>query len=214
MNLRYLPIKIAMALKGPFSFFTRQRRMKSFLTEMAISGGENIIDLGGTPHFWRNVETPLNLTVINLPGSVTPENMPPQHNIHFIYGDACNLSEFENGSFDIAFSNSVIEHVGGVENERKFAEEAKRLAPRYWVQTPSIWFPIEAHNHMPFWWFYPESMKSFFMKRWKEKLPAWSEMIEGTVVISKKSLVEMFPDAKIMTERFLFFPKSYIAMRK
>ena len=102
--------------------------------------------------------------------------------------DACNLTFVEDNAFDIAFSNSVIEHVGPPGNQEAFAREAHRVASRYWIQTPSIWFPIEAHNHMPFWWAYPEPVKRYFIDRWRKKLAAWTEMIEGTTVIRREAL--------------------------
>ena len=136
------------------------------------------------------------------------------HRIDIVEGDACNVDFAADGSYDIAFSNSVIEHVGPPDYQRRIAGEARRLAWRYWVQTPSVWFPIEAHNHMPFWWFYPAFLKAYLIRRWKKKLPVWTEMIEGTTVISRRSLSTMFPDAEIWTERFLGWPKSYAAFRK
>jgi hypothetical protein len=81
------------------------------------------------------------------------------------------------------------------------------------VQTPSIWFPIEAHNHMPFWWAYPEPMKRHFVERWRRKLPAYTEMIEGTTVILRRDLQRLFPESTILTEKVLGIPKSYMVWR-
>jgi len=33
-------------------------------------------------------------------------------------------------------------------------------------------------------------------------------------LLTKKEFIELFPDCEIMVERFLFMPKSYIAIRK
>jgi hypothetical protein len=81
------------------------------------------------------------------------------------------------------------------------------------VQTPSIWFPIEAHNNMPFWWTYPTPIKNAFMRRWRRRLPAWAEMIDGTVVISKARMIQMFPDSDMIVERTAGFVKSYISYK-
>ncbi|WVX51477.1 hypothetical protein ROLI_045790 (plasmid) [Roseobacter fucihabitans] len=177
-------------------------------------GGERIIDLGGTPHFWRNFPHKVHVTVVNLPGSFDPSQADGLDNVVCLAGNACNMSNFEDKSFDICFSNSVIEHVGGPPNERAFAGEARRLSERYWVQTPSIWFPVEAHTYVPFWWFLPAPVKRFLRNRWSRILPEWNEMIEGTTVILYKDFARMFPDAEIWTERFLLLPKSYVAFRK
>jgi len=158
------------------------------------------------------VPVPLQLVMVNLPGTQGP--VPPSHHeITLVEGDACDLPQFADGAFDIAFSNSVIEHVGGPEKRAALAREARRLAPRYWVQTPSIWFPVEAHTYLPFWWFYPPALKRAFIARWRRRLPAWCEMIEGTTVLRRQEMQALFPDATLWTERVMGLPKSYVARR-
>lgn len=195
-------------LKESFSRRTRARRLEQFKEIMGIKGGERIIDLGGTPQFWDGIREPLDITVINLPGFNPPYDGSSHHKITLLEGDAC-ATVFADQSFDIAFSNSVIEHVGGDTKEDMLAAEVHRLAPAHWVQTPSIWFPIEAHNNMPFWWIYPAPLKEAFMRRWRRRLPDWSEMIAGTVVISKARMAQMFPDSNMRIERVAGFVKSY-----
>jgi len=104
--------------------------------------------------------------------------------------------------------------VGDPERQKAFAREAQRLGHRYWVQTPSKYFPIEAHNGMPGWWFYPAWLREYFLRGWRRKLPSWTEMVEGTRVLTKDWLGSLFPDGRIRTERFLRFPKSYIVHSK
>ena len=115
--------------------------------------------------------------------------------------------------FDIAVSNSVIEHVGDKTKQAEMAHEIQRLAPAYWVQTPSIWFPIEAHTMVPLWWFYPPALKKSLIKRWREKLPHWTEMVETTTVLLRGYFSKLFPDATVWTERKFLFPKSYVAYK-
>jgi hypothetical protein len=204
----YLLFHTMNRLKSKLSQRTRAKRLRQLKQTMHIKGGERIVDLGGTPQFWDGIDTPLSLTIINLPGFNPPYDGSSHHDISLLEGDACE-TYFPDQSFDIAFSNSVIEHVGGTVNEDRLASEVQRLAPAYWVQTPSIWFPIEAHNNMPFWWFYPSFVKQVFMRRWRRRLPAWAEMIEGTVVISKTRMKKMFLASEIMVERKFGFVKSY-----
>jgi hypothetical protein len=212
--MRYWVFHTLVAIKRPFMSITRGRRMQRFLSVMQIKGGEQIIDLGGTISFWLDVPLPLNITVLNLPGSTDPVVPTTHHTIRFIYGDACNVHGEADGRYDIAFSNSVIEHVGDAAHRAALASEAQRLAPSYWVQTPSIWFPMEAHTHMPLWWFYPPAMKAFFIRRWRIKLPAWCEMVETTTVVSRSEMEQLFPTGEVWTERFLGFAKSYVAWKR
>lgn len=213
MDLRYMRFHASAALSTRFAARTRARRMAWFLGRMKVRGGERIIDLGGLPDFWSGVSVPLDITVVNLPGTLPPLPVPSHHRLRLIEGDARAMAGHPDGSYDIAVSNSVIEHVGEPDDRRRLAHEVRRLAPRYWVQTPSIWFPIEAHTYMPFWWFYPEALRTRIKRRWHQKLPAWTRMIEGTTVLSWREMQDLFPDAELITERVAGLPKSYIAYR-
>jgi hypothetical protein len=70
-------------------------------------------------------------------------------NINPITGDATNLAKFDDHSFDIAFSNSVIEHLQMFENQRCMASEIQRVGKAFRVQTPNSWFPMEPHFLVP-----------------------------------------------------------------
>ena len=112
------------------------------------------------------------------------------------------------------FSNSVIEHVGSPAKQRKFADEARRLAPSYYVQTPAVYFPLEAHTGMPLWWAMPRVLRARMHRRWEKTLPDWNKMILGTTVIARRQLQSYFPDGTVHTERVLGIPKSYYVYRK
>jgi len=68
--------------------------------------------------------------------------------IPFVRADGCELP-FEDGSFDVYFSNAVVEHVGGRERQRRFVAEALRVARRAFVTTPNRFFPLEVHTRIP-----------------------------------------------------------------
>ena len=57
---------------------------------------------------------------------------------------------FEDDAFDVAFSNAVIEHVRGRDEQRRFVAELCRVAPRVFLSTPNRWFPVETHTLLPF----------------------------------------------------------------
>lgn len=112
-----------------------------------------IADMGGAKDYWNIVpaqifhEYNVKITIINLP-RFSCEN--DDDVFRFVGADACDLSCFGYNSFDTARSNSVIEHVGDWNRMVKFADELKRVAPKYFVQTPNYWFPIEPHSMTPF----------------------------------------------------------------
>ena len=170
----------------------------------------SVLDLGGTSSIWATLPIAMEITILNLPAT-EHLNVVSHHSFNYVEGDACHVIEYQERQFDIVFSNSVIEHVGAVERQADFAEEVRRLGKSYWVQTPSKWFPIEAHCGMPFWWFYPQKLRQYFIERWRKKLPGWTQMVEETRVLTKADLQRYFPEATICVETYFGIPKSYIA---
>src|SRR6516165_6097033 len=58
---------------------------------------------------------------------------------------------FADGTFDLGFSNAVVEHVaGGRDGQRSFVHELCRVAGRVFVTTPNRYFPLEVHSLLPF----------------------------------------------------------------
>jgi len=129
--------------------------------------------------------------------------------------------DFPNHSYDILFSNSVIEHVGSHENQKAFACEARRVGKKLWIQTPAYECPIEPHYLAPFIHWLP--------KKWQKKLirkftirgildrPTNLEidiMVESTRLLSYKEFKCLFPDCEILIEKIFFIvPKSYVAIK-
>lgn len=199
-----------------FAAVARRRRMESLTRKLELKPGARVLDLGGAPSIWESVSVPLDITILNLPGGVASFELDSFresiHKFHYVEGDACNVHQFPDRSFDLAFSNSVIEHVGAEEKQDAFAREVLRLGKSYWVQTPSAWFPIEAHTGMPFYWFYPEAARAWLSQRSQKKLPAWwTEYIAETRVLSRRRMADLFPNARIDVEFLFGLPKSYVA---
>ena len=87
----------------------------------------SIIDLGGTAESWlRAPVRPGLVHVINL--EPPPESAPGWLRVD--QADACSLpARIIDGSYDLAFSNSVLEHVGGHVQRMRFADAVHKLAP-------------------------------------------------------------------------------------
>ncbi len=184
--------------------------MQQMTRRLPIRQGASVLDLGGQASIWRDTPGPLRITVLNLPGTeMTPET--GEHSFSYVEGDACNVSGMRDQSYDIVFSNSVIEHVGAEDRQDAFAHEVRRLGKAYWVQTPARWFPIEAHTGMPFWWFYPEAMRERIVSRWHETLPEWADSVSDTRLLTRERMQALFPEAQIFVETVLGIPKSYVA---
>lgn len=69
----------------------------------------------------------------------------------------CTFKQVESGkplpfadkTFDIVFSNAVVEHTGDRTSQKFFIDEACRVAKRVFITTPNRWFPIEHHTALP-----------------------------------------------------------------
>src|ERR1035437_420023 len=104
----------------------RRKRMESFVRIMRPSRGARILDVGGLPNlhslpgFWQNGTTEFNVTLLNLPGAYAGFSKTELAPFNLIEADACSCSSLP-GTYDIIFSNSVIEHVGSSQRQRAFA---------------------------------------------------------------------------------------------
>ncbi|MBI5482359.1 MAG: class I SAM-dependent methyltransferase [Deltaproteobacteria bacterium] len=138
-------------------------------------------------------------------------------------GDVTDLSMFADKSFDIAFSNSVIEHLPTAESQLKMVHELKRVAGRYYLQTPNYWFPFEVHFLLPLFHFLPRAGRIWFLSRlgapttgagWRrieERLAA--EYVDSIRLLTKSDLERLFgPSSRVLTERFFLLPKSLICI--
>lgn len=211
--MRVAYIKISdWAKQNSFVQQWRTERMKQFLELVKPPKKARIVDLGGNSYVWELFDNDFDVTLVNLPGSFT--TIGKVGKFKFVEGDATDLSTvFADKSFDIVFSNSVIEHVGDEQKQKAFAGEVYRLANAYWVQTPSNLFPLEPHTGVPFYWQLPKAARERLQKSWEKKLPVWTEMVRGTTVLSRQQMKNLFPDAKFYTERKLLLEKSYTAYR-
>jgi Methyltransferase domain len=145
----------------------------------------------------------------------------PNHHFNPMIGNGCALS-FPDQSYDIGFSNSVIEHVGSWENQQAFASEIRRVGKALWVQTPAKECPIEPHYIAPFVHWLPKGVQRRILRYFspwgwiaKPTQEQIDEMVNTTRLITYSEMKGLFPDCEILVEKYLWIiPKSYIAVRK
>ena len=160
----------------------------------------------------------VSITLVNLSEENLPDNPNPAL-FTTIIGDCCDLA-FEDGAFDIAHSNSVIEHLGGWDPMAKFAAQTRRVAPHYYVQTPAFWFPIEPHFGCRSFTGFPSSARmSLVQRRQIGKGPKANNMDHAAALINYYRLLDkaqfshFFPDAEIVLEKSVGLTKSFIAVK-
>ena len=123
-----------------------------------------ILDVGGTVGDWASRGYADRADVQVTAANHRPE--PDRHpNIRSVEADAADLSMFGDRSFDLVFSNSTIEHLVTKGNQRAMADEIRRLAPAYYVQTRNHWLPIEPHFLAPGWQYLPRSVRIAIVQR-------------------------------------------------
>ncbi|HEY1901930.1 MAG TPA: class I SAM-dependent methyltransferase [Terracidiphilus sp.] len=192
----------------------RRRRMNRFFAFFAPSPEVRVLDIGGTPQTWcveSEGHTRFSVTLINIRRDGQIDVGP----FTSIEGDATEMP-FADNSFDIAFSNSVIEHVGTWDKQQAFAREARRVARKLWIQTPARSFPIEAHLLAPYIQYLPKSAQHR-IARWTPRglltPDAVHEIVDEVRLLTYRELKHLFPDCRILKERLFGLTKSYIAVR-
>jgi hypothetical protein len=202
----------------------RQRRLARFLSIVdeivAAKGTCRILDVGGKHAYWQALEPlwgdrPCHITLVNLANEPVSDTR-----FSSVAGNACDLSQFSDRSFDLVHSNSVIEHVGRWQDQCRMAKEVRRLAARYFVQTPNYWFPVEPHFRFPFIHWLPEPWRvKIVMRRACGFYPRAQSSDEARRILDDarlldfEAMAELFPDGAIERERFAGFTKSLIAIR-
>src|SRR5260221_4770737 len=118
----------------------RSRRMAKLERLLGITASTRILDVGGTPANWTLLGVRPQVIMLNLPRAMESGD----DGLEWVFADGLELP-FRDKSFDVVFSNSVIEHVGDPPNQEQFAREIARVGVRYFVQTPNSWFPVGHH---------------------------------------------------------------------
>ena len=196
----------------------RRARFALFLSLLGkLDGHVEILDIGGTQEFW-------NLMTGGDPGNVRVTLLNIEHqpvtSSRFVSaaGDARSMPQFPDKSFDVVFSNSVIEHVGNYEDQRHMAREVMRVGKRYFVQTPNKRFPLEPHFLFPFFQYLPSVVRAQMVHRfdvgWYRRIPDYAAAkaeVDSIQLLTGKKFLALFPGASLHVERLAGLAKSFVA---
>jgi hypothetical protein len=195
----------------------RARRWELFTERFPDHGEMRVLDLGGTVNAWRRAPvSPHQVVTLNLKREDSDLDW-----VVPMVGDACEPpSDLAGERFDLVFSNSVIEHVGGHARRAAFAETVHTFGHRHWVQTPYRYFPLEPHWLFPGFQFLPVKAKARVMCHWP--IGAYTKEHDFGRAVSSALMIELvsetamrhyFADSAIVHERILGLTKSLIAIR-
>lgn len=197
----------------------RGRRMALLAENVGLTRDMRVLDVGGTVEIWRLAPVMPRLVLLNQARARYEIGAGET----VVLGDGTALP-FADQSFDLVFSNSVIEHVGSRAEQARFAAEIARVGKQYWVQTPNRYFPIEHHLWTPFIHWLPRGWQRAILRRfsvWQlvtnhdapQRAFYINHYLHSIRLLSASNLRTLFPGATIVRERFLGCTKSLIAWK-
>jgi SAM-dependent methyltransferase len=159
---------------------------------------------------WKNNLSAVNISAEHI--SIIKESYPE---IKAVVCDACKLP-WPDKSFDVVYSNAVIEHVGSFEKQKAMADEIMRVGKRWFVTTPNRWFPFEFHMRLPFITWLPGngylwigSIVSYNHIQGKYRMGGKHNDLR---LMSARELQGCFPDSKIIKQRVTIMAETLIAV--
>jgi len=144
-----------MTFAGRVSAYNRGRKWRRFLAEFAPSEHSRVLDVGFSDREYSSVDNyiekhypwPHGLTAAGIDSPVEfPRRYPDVKALRY---DGVRLP-FADGEFDIVWSNAVLEHVGGRDEQVAFVRELLRVGDALYLTTPNRFFPVEVHTRLPF----------------------------------------------------------------
>jgi len=198
------------------AYRARKKRWQHLIDTFPEFSEMRVLDLGGTPQSWELAPViPKAVTIVNLQA-----HRSDNPNITSIIGDACNLpTSVAAEQFDLVFSNSLLEHVGGHSQRQQLADSVHDLAARHWVQTPYRYFPIEPHWVFPGFQWLPYEARVQISLRWNRGHVRTHNREDAEHIVDEIDLIGIsqmrryFPSSTIWYERFAGLVKSLVALR-
>lgn len=215
-----------------YSARARARRARLFRTAMSLSDDDRVLDLGSEDgsHVAALLPGRRNVWIADIDPVLLARGRE-RYGFETVLLDESGRLPLEDDAFDCVFCSSVLEHVtvdksrlyayssnaefarDAFQRQRRLAEEIRRVAKKYFVQTPNRWFLIESHTWLPM----PVTLlprPAFVrliasMNRWWPKRTA-----PDFHLLTAAQMQELFPDAEIIRERSLGMTKSLIAVRR
>ncbi|MFA5184668.1 MAG: methyltransferase domain-containing protein [Patescibacteria group bacterium] len=158
-----------MSLAYKISAFNRRRKYQRFLEVLKPRADTTILDVGFTEEEYsasdnfleKNYPWPENITALGL-------NQPQQFlkrypRVKAVIYDGKKFP-FPDESFDIVWSNAVLEHVGSRAEQIFFLQEIKRVGRQAFLTTPNRNFPLEIHTRTPLLHFLPKKIFDAYLR--------------------------------------------------
>lgn len=186
------------------SAYNRSKKWGLFLKEIAPTQAMRVLDVGFSEEEYSSNDNfiekhyphPEMLTALGIDIPVKFKKRYPK--ITAVHYDG-SAFPFEDKTFDVLWSNAVIEHVGDRNKQLFFLKEIRRVSKKAFITTPNRFFPIEVHTRTPLLHYLPEKIFDKYLtligKRW-----ATSEHIR---LLSLADIKALLADADITEYRII-----------
>ncbi|MFN3428425.1 MAG: class I SAM-dependent methyltransferase [Candidatus Sericytochromatia bacterium] len=203
-------------LASRVSLRARRTMFQTFWDTMKPGPGMRVLDVGVTPDrslpesnfFEALYPHPEHLTATSIEDASFLEAQYPGLTFR---QTAPGPLPFEDGSFDIAVSFAVLEHVGDREAQRAFIAELNRVAKRVFLTTPDRAFPIEMHTFLPALHWLPQPLHQRALRTLG--MDFWAETANLNL-LDRETLRALFPQpeaVKLQSHRLLGWSSNLIA---
>lgn len=201
---------------GSFGYKARAKRFELLLSRFPDFRDMHVLDMGGDVRDWKTRSiNPRHVTILSIGEEMLTD---PEPWMTPLKCDACDSDAIPSG-FDLVYSNSLIEHLGGPYRRRQFVAGVYKAAPHFWVQTPYRYFPLESHLIFPGFQFLPLAIRGRIARLWPLAVPYDNPELEPVSyslehdLLTKTEMRTIFPDAEIIDERVVGLTKSLIATK-
>lgn len=221
----------ALALKARDRFHNARAELLRKL--IPLTPGMSVLDLGSgwsDPFITRVAATiPLDVTLADI--SEGPLHDAARYGFRAVVLEEGKPLPFRDGEFDLLVCNSVIEHATASKQDcldpslsetqwsalatagqRAFADEIRRVAKQYFVQTPHRNFPFDLHLWLPFTNWLPHSSTRRLVQL-TDRFWIKHNGIADWNLLDTDDMQGLFPDAQVHVESLFGVPKSIIAYK-
>jgi len=199
----------------------RKKKFDVFMSAIKPLPGESILDVGVSPSFGRATNYlehwyPYPEKVVaftNEEKEAFAEFKKRFPKTELVFGDGRNLP-FEDNSFDIIFSNAVVEHVGDNKAQKRFISELLRVGKRVFVATPNRLFPVESHTLIPLLHYLPIKPRSWLYTKLGRE---YYSSLDNLNLLSPNAFRRLFPkgiQVKLLKLRVLGLANNLVAIAK
>jgi SAM-dependent methyltransferase len=200
------------------SAFNRKRKWKLFCEIINPKSNETLLDVGFMIKERFDVDNflekqyphPENITALGIEDADEFKKKYPLINVVKYDG---KIFPFKDKSFDICWSNAVLEHVGDRSRQILFLKEINRVAKVAYITTPNKYFPFEVHTLTPLMHMLPKEIFDKYLILTNRKW-ATGDFMNILSIRDLKKILEMAEiyNYKIIKNKFMLFNIDFIVI--